>query len=308
MDRWRAALTNARARLAPLLGVAEDEIRFVASTTEGLNLVAGATRWRHGDQIVTAADEFPSVMAACESAERDGAVVRKIVVPSEAERETALVNVITDATRLVAVSHVHWATGCRLDLARLAAACHAHGARLLVDGVQGLGATPVNAGAADFYCASVFKWLLSGFGLAILVIRNEAREHLEPRVRGYNNPAPSTDLQYSHTNYPGLSALSATLDYLESRVGWDRVFQRVAALAERTHSALGSAGLAVVTPDAARAGIVSFVADDAARVRDALARENIFVEARSGLVRVSPHFYNTPEDIDAFVDGLGRVL
>ena len=306
MDRWRVSLAAARAKLAPLLGATEDELRFVASTTEGLYLVTGAIRWRRGDQIVLAADEFPSVVLACEAAERQGVVLRRVAVPSEGEREAALIDAIAAKTRLVAVSHVHWATGTRLDLARLSAACHDRHAMLMVDGVQALGASPANAGGADFYCASVFKWLLSGFGLAVLMVRDRARADLSPRVRGYNNPPPSTDLQYAHTNYPGLAALAATLDYLELRVGWDRVFERVAELTELLHDALGRRGLTVVTPRDARAGIVSCVSDDASRIRDELAHEAIFVEARNGLIRVSPHFYNTPEDIEAVVDALGR--
>jgi len=99
----------------------------------------------------------------------------------------------------------------------VAAACRAHDALLMVDGVQMLGAAPVDAGGVDFYCASVFKWLLSGFGLGILVVRDRVRGQLHPLFRGYNNPEPSTDLQASHVNYPGLQALSATLEYLETR-------------------------------------------------------------------------------------------
>lgn len=308
MDRWREALTTARMRLAPLLGVTEGEVRFVGSTTEALNLVTSAIRWRGGDEIVLAADEFPSVVFACEQAERRDVTVRRVRVASEEDRTSAVVDAVTPATRLVAVSHVHWATGTRVDLDRVAAACRAHDALLMVDGVQMLGAAPVDAGGVDFYCASVFKWLLSGFGLGILVVRDRVRGQLHPLFRGYNNPEPSTDLQASHVNYPGLQALSATLEYLETQVGWRRVFERVATHTEHLLDALGKGGLTVVTPRASRAGIVSFMADDAGHVRDALARDGIFVEAREGLVRVAPHFYNTAEDVDAFIGAVARVL
>jgi selenocysteine lyase/cysteine desulfurase len=183
----------------------------------------------------------------------------------------------------------------------LSAACRSAGALLLVDGVQAVGATPVDASVADFYCASVFKWLLSGFGLGIVVVRERGRDQLEPLFRGYNNPAPSRELQYSHTNYPGLTALTATLAYIESEVGWARVFERVAALTDRLDRSLGAHGLTVATPRGARAGIVSCVTDDPARARDALA-------AREGLLRISPHFYNAPEDVDAFADALRHVI
>jgi selenocysteine lyase/cysteine desulfurase len=304
MDQWREALTAARTRLAALLGVTESEVCFVGSTTEALNLVTSAIRWRRGDEILLAADEFPSVVFACEQAERRDVRVRRVSVESEADRTSALVDAVTPATRLVAMSHVHWATGTRVDLDRVAAACRAQGSLLMVDGVQAVGATPVDAGGADFYCASVFKWLLSGFGLGILVVRDRVRAGLDPLFRGYNNPEPSTDLQASHVNYPGLQALSATLDYLETQVGWPRVFECVAMHTEHLLDALGQGGLTVVTPRASRAGIVSFMAHDAEHVRNALSHDGIFVEARAGLVRVAPHFYNTREDIDTFVGAL----
>lgn len=208
MARWCEPADNARTSVARLLGVRTDDIPFVSSTTEGLNLTVSAIRWRPGDEIVVADDEFPSVLLACDGAERQGVIVRRVRISSERMREEALMNALTPATRMLAASHVHWATGTRLDLAAVASACGVKGALLIVDGVQALGAVPPDLGDADVYCASVFKWLLSGFGLAILVVRDRARTELTPAVRGHNNPPPSTELQYSHINYPGLFALS----------------------------------------------------------------------------------------------------
>ena len=85
-----------------------------------------------GDEVVFADDEFPSVVAACERAETAGAILRRVPIPTELEREEALAAAITPATRLLAVSHVHWATGTRVDVARLASLCDRVGAILLV--------------------------------------------------------------------------------------------------------------------------------------------------------------------------------
>lgn len=307
MSQWRAPAAKVRASIARLLQVRDDEVRFTSSTTEAVHLVAAATPWRRGDEIVVAADEFPSVLAACARAEALGATVRRVPIESETDRESAVLAAITPATRMVAASHVHWATGTRLDLRRVGAACHAAGAFSLVDGVQGLGAVPVDLGETDAYCAAVFKWLLSGFGLAIMVVRDQMRAQLAPAVRGYNNHEPSTELQYSHINYPGLFALSASLEYFES-LGWNDVFHAVERLTESLTSKLSARGIPVVTPGNARAGILSCRVPDPDRVRDALAARNIFVESREGLLRVSPHFYNTSDDLSAFVDALAIIV
>jgi cysteine desulfurase / selenocysteine lyase len=308
MALWREPAARVRASIARLLQVRDQEVRFAASTTEALNLVAGAIRWRRGDEIVVAADEFPSVVAACQRAESMGATVRRIEIASETTREASLLDAITPATRMLAASHVHWATGTRLDLRRLSAACKEVGGFTLIDGVQALGAARVELGETDAYCASVFKWLLSGFGLAIVVVRDRAREQqLTPSVRGYNNLAPSTELQHSHINYPGLFALAASLDFLESIVGWSNVFGTVDTLTGRLIAELTNRGLEVVTPAAARAGIVSCRVPDSDRLRDTLATRGIFVESREGLLRVSPHFYNTAGDLLGLSEALAVI-
>jgi len=308
MARWREMAARARASIARLIGCAESEIRFVGSTTEGLNLVVSSIAWRAGDEIVFADDEFPSVVAACERAVSAGAIGRRIPISSEHEREDALATAITPATRMVAASHVHWATGTRIDIARLASLCDAVGATLLVDGVQALGAAPVTLGSAHAYCASVFKWLLSGFGLAVLIVREPLQRQLAPVARGYNNPAPATELQYSHINYPGICALAATLDYVEHTFGWQRVFERVESLTGELITALEAQGVCVVTPPGARAGIVSCDVPDPDDVRDALGAREIYVESREGCLRVSPHFYNSHQDIQTFVEALAAEL
>ena len=308
MSRWREMAARARASIAGLAACAENEVRFVGSTTEGLNLVVSALAWNAGNEVVFAADEFPSVVAACELAESAGARLRRVAISAEADRDSALATAITPATRLVAVSHVHWATGTRVDIARLAGLCDRVGAILLVDGVQALGATPVQLGSTHAYCASVFKWLLSGFGLAALIVREPLQRSLTPHVRGYNNPAPSTELHYSHVNYPGICALAATLDYVEREVGWRRVCARVESLAETLTTELESRAIKVVTPRDARAGIVSCAIVDPDGVRDALRARNIYVESREGYVRISPHYYNSHDDIHACVDALASEL
>ena len=307
MADWRARADEARGRVARFMGVSDTEVRFAASTTEGLYLALGAIPFEDGDEIVLPADEFPSVVAACENAPRAAVTLRRVEVRDEASRENALLDAITPRTRAVALSHVHWVTGTRIDLHRVAAACQGVGATLVVDGAQALGAVPIALGEAAFYSASVFKWLVSGFGLAVLVVRESTARALEPGVRGYNNPAPSRELQYAHVNHPGIHALAGSLEYLE-RVGWNRIYGHVDALWRELYASVAALNVEIVTPETAHAGIMSCMLPDAREVKDALAAESVFVEERVGLLRISPHLYNTSEDIAAFVERLDRLL
>ena len=210
---------------------------------------------------------------------------------------------IDSRTRALSVSHVHWRTGTRVDLEVLASACRKHDCRLIVDGVQAVGAIPVDASEVDAYCASVFKWLLSGFGLALVVLSERMSSELTPVVRGYANPPPSRALRYGHLNYPGIYALHATLRYLDS-MGWQSIHAHVSRLASRTLHALRNRGFDVVTPQDSHAGIVSIRHPDASALVETLTRSSILVENGSPYLRVSPHFYNTDADLDRFLETL----
>lgn len=295
-DDWHAELERCQRLAAQLLKVTPAEVSFVASASEALNLVARAVPLRAGDQVLMAADEFPSVSLAWSAAPRGVDVVR-VPVPQESARTRVLVDAITPRTRIVAVSHVHWRTGTRVDLARLSAACRERDARLIVDGVQAVGALDVDASTADFYTASVFKWLLSGFGLAVMVTRSSFAATLRPALLGYGNEPPARTLAYGHANHPGICVLTATLEYLAS-LGWTAIHERVLRLTGLLIEQLEPLGVQVVTPREARAGIVSVAHPDAALCAQRLQQRNVRIELRGGLIRISPHFYNTETEVE----------
>jgi cysteine desulfurase/selenocysteine lyase len=299
-EEWRAIASRVQGRLARLLKVEPESIGFVGSTTEALNLIAHALAVRSGERVVFAEDEFPSLKMALDVLASKGAELHPVRIDSEARRTDRLCESAEGAS-IVAVSHVHWSTGCKVDLTRLTRRCRETGTSLIVDGIQALGATEVDARGCDVYAGSVFKWLLSGFGLGILVVRGDFRSRLNPAFRGYFNPPPSTDLRYGHINYPGLCALEATLAYLDG-LGWDSIFARTAHLCGRLADGLGACGIEVVTPRDQMAGIVSFRARDAEGLVARLHAKNVRVESREKLVRASPFFYNTESEIDRFCE------
>jgi selenocysteine lyase/cysteine desulfurase len=188
---------------------------------------------------------------------------------------------------------------------RLSERCQEYDCRLIVDGVQAVGAVPVQAGVADAYCASVFKWLLSGFGLGFVTVSERLAGELQPVFRGYNNEPPSRSVHYGHMNYPGIYALRASLEFLRT-IGWQEIHAQVDRLALRAIASLRSRGFDVITPDRAHAGIVSIQHPAASSLVNVLADQSIFVEDRGPVLRASPHFYNTEDDIDRFVAALAR--
>lgn len=305
MERWRARADAAREELASLLAVQAHSVHFVGSTTEALNLIALSLPLSTDDRVVVAEDEFASVVLPWQTLRARGVEVVRVPIPREAERSEALAVAVAGA-RVLAVSHVHWRTGTRVDLGRLSAACAKHGCRLIVDGAHAVGAVSIDARQVDAYCAPVFKWLLSGFGLGFVTLSDSLAAQLEPALRGYSNEPPSRSLSYSHVNYPGIYALHAALVHLRT-LGWQHIHARVASLAAHTAFMLRQAGLDVLTPEGSHGGIVSFCHPQSGVLVQALARQSIFVEDGGALVRVSPHFYNMKEEVDHLVSALKHV-
>ncbi len=301
--QWLAMTQRVRARLAALLAVTPHDVTFVSNTTEGLNLAAHSLHLRPGARIVLADDEFPSVERIWDPARRQGAQVVKVAIPSEREREAALVAALDDRTRVLVVSQTHSSTGTTLDLERLARRCREHDALLMVDGIQALGAIPSDLSGVDIYAASFFKWMLSGFGIGVLVTSARARAAMTPAYRGYANMEDEAELQYAHVNVPGMYGLDATLDFFAG-IGWDLVHSRVRELGAYLIEGAARRGLDLVTPAAQHAGIFVLRCANGEHVREQLALRGISVSARGPGIRVSPHFYNTPEDIDRCLDAL----
>ena len=302
---WAEKVTAAKQELAHLMNVAPHCIHFVGSTTEALNLLALGLPLERGDKVVLAQDEFPSVTQAWLSWQNQGVELIQVPIANELDRTEALCAAVRAGVRVLAVSHIHWRTGTRVDLEKLSAHCRKYDCRLIVDGVQAIGAVHTQAGLVDAYCASVFKWLLSGFGLGIVTVSERLASELQPVLRGYSNEPPSRTLRYSHVNYPGIYALLASLQYLRS-IGWEQIYARVDSLASHTIESLRNRGLQVITPECARGGIVSIQHPYASNLVRVLAEQSIFVEDRGPVVRVSPHFYNTEDEIDRFVSALAR--
>jgi cysteine desulfurase/selenocysteine lyase len=299
---WRAMAGEVAAMLARLLCTSPERIGFVGSTTEAINLLARSLPYRPGESVVVAADEFPSVRLPWDRLPGPAPEVVLVPIPREAERTEALLAAIDERTRILAVSHIHWGTGTRVDLKALAARCRKVGARLLVDGIQAVGAVPVEAELADFYCAAVFKWLISGFGLGFYVLEPSLAVELRPAFVGYFNAA-STSLRYGHIDYPGLYALRSALAFLDE-VGWDSIYSRVDSLGGQVMRMVDPRSL--VTP-ASRGGIVCFRPKDAPGLLARLEHEGIYVAERGGNIRVSPHFYNSDADVERLGFALARL-
>jgi selenocysteine lyase/cysteine desulfurase len=304
-------------------------VALVPSASYGLSLAAANLAVGPGRRVVLLEDQFPSnVYPWRDLAARSGGAVETVPRPDDLDWTAALLGRIDERTAVVAVPQCHWTDGSQIDPARVGAAARAAGAALVVDATQSLGAAPFDLGAVrpDFLVAAAYKWLLGPYSLGFLYAAPERREGrplefswitregsedfagLVNYRDGYRPGARRYDMG-EHSNFALMPVATAALRQI---LAW-----RVAAIAET----LGEL-TAEVEREARRIGLVPVPA--ARRVAhliglradrpfppdlpERLAAADVYVSVRGRSVRVSPHVYNTREDVARLFSVLAAVL
>ncbi len=317
-ERWTATETALREQGRRLLNAASaDDIALLKNTSEGLSMVAYGMPWADGDNIVTTGEEFPSNRIVWESLRYQGVTLREADIRSAPDPEAALFALCDARTRLVTVSSVQYASGLRMDLARIGAFCRERGIAFCVDAIQSLGALQIDAQAikADVIVADGHKWMLGPEGIALFYTRPQFRERLRLTQYGWHmveamgdyerrdwRPARSARrFECGSPNMLGIHGLHASLELL-LEVGLAEVERRVRDNARFLIALIDEAdGLELLSSrDPARqSGIVVFRRHgiDATALFQALRAAGVQCAPRGGGVRFSPHFYTRREEI-----------
>jgi cysteine desulfurase/selenocysteine lyase len=322
---WEQEVKEIRHACARLVNAGQDDIAFVKNTSHGLSIVAQGLDWRPGDNVIIYEKEFPSNIYPWLNLRSKGVEVR--IIPSRDGRIVMHdIELLMDArTRLLAVSSVQFSNGFRLDLKKTGALCREKQVLLCVDAIQSLGVIPMDVRDChiDFLSADAHKWLLGPEGIGIFYCRKGLAERLSPSLMGwksvrneFNFDDPefllkTTALRFEEgsMNLMGIFGLGAALDLL-FEVGIERIEQRVLDLGDLILQEAEKRGYRVLTPGARheRGGNITFLGDfDPSNVRDALREKKIMVNARGGGIRVSPHFYNTEDEIISLFRMLDRL-
>ncbi len=312
---------EARSMAADKIGAEASRVAFVQNTSEGLNVLAAGLDWKQGDRILLIDREFPSNVYPFLNARRQGVEI-DFVPQRDGRVELAdIAAAMTPRTRLVAVSWVQFLSGFRIDLGALREICDRHGALLSVDAIQGIGAVRLDLRSTpvDFLSSGVQKWQLGPQGVAIIYVSERAQEMIRQSHLGwisvqhawnffdYDNPLQEDARRYENGTYNsiGITGYHGALRLFES-IGHDEVARLVQANAAHAYSRARECGFDVITPGdaAARAGIVTFHHERADELQQHLIEKNMVVSARVGHVRLSPHCYNTADEIDAVLDAI----
>ncbi|PDW02776.1 aminotransferase class V-fold PLP-dependent enzyme [Candidatus Viridilinea mediisalina] len=320
MQMWpqvMGMMTELRERLTTLINArSSNEIVLMPNTATGLNTVAVSLPLRAGDNVLLLDGDYPANIYPWQQLAYKGVLIKMVPQHNGGLDLERLVARIDQRTRVIALSTAMFATGFRNDIAAVGQLCKEREIYFVVDGIQTLGAFPLDVQAChiDFLAAGSQKWLLSAPGAGFLYVRQERLAELEPgayvgassvvdglNYLDYNLTFPPTADRFSlgTPNIYGAAALHAALGLLQE-VGIERIEQQVLKLVDALINDLSERGYtfaATTTSVAQRSGIVVLnnLPDPDAACKQ-LEEAGIIATVRNGL-RFAPHFYNTQEEI-----------
>ena len=321
-----AGLAAARLGLAQLLNADPSEIALATNTSFGLHLAARALPLEPGDIVLLSDKEFPANVYPWLLLKKQGITVEVARCGPEGwpDEEHLLERLRDRRVRVLAVSFVQFSNGYRADLKKLGAACRANGTYLVVDGIQGVGnsvldlrETPV-----DILACGGQKWLLTPWGSGFVYVRKELIPALEPAVTGWMafegtddfsrlteyNPTFRADARrFEMVTLPfqDFVGMTASLGLL-LEIGIRDIAEVTRAAHEPVVTWAQENGVRIVSPldDRHRSAILCVAPPKGAEAFHAVKRARIVCSLREGAIRLSPHVYNTVEEMEKVVEVL----
>jgi len=324
---WIAVKENARQIVARMLGALPEQVAFTRNTSDGLSTVANGLGWRPGDNLVTFRNEFPSnIYPWLRVRDAFGVEVRMCEERNGRIDLDELIALIDYKTRIVAVSQIQFASGFRADLERIGRAARSHDALLVVDVIQALGVVPIDVQSelVDVAAAACHKWLLTPEGVGLLYLSERARERIQPTLVGWTSvPNPEDYSNFEQGWNKGTLAwetgtgpvalihgLEASLKLLDE-VGISRIQAHLETLTDHLCERLRDTQYETVSSRSAgeKSQIVCIRHTAGLSSMDLythLRKRNIITAPRGDRLRISPHLYNTMEEMDQLVKALPR--
>ena len=322
---WVATKNRARALVASMLNVRDEQIAFTRNTSDGFASIAGGVRWRKGDNIVSFAEEFPANFYAWRRVRDDHGVELRLCPERDGRIDLdEFIALIDSDTKLVAISAVQYASGFRADLERVGRAARAVDALFCVDIIQGLGATGYDLPAefVDAACLASHKWLCAPEGCGIIYLSDRAREMVEPTMVGWisvetpwdfaDRAQPFKPNALAWESGTGASALFYGLEQslkLLTETGLAQIAAYLDELTDYLCERIAGKNYDIISSRAPgeKSAIVCLKHRNglhSSEIAERLEAEKIIVSPRGDRLRIAPHFYNNREDVDRLIEML----
>jgi len=326
---WSLRVEQIRGDAARLLKVSPGEIAFVKNTSHGISLVARGLDWQRGDEVVFCETDFPANIYPWMALEKRGVVLKKIAPTGGELPLHELEHLITSRTRVVALSSVQYGNGYRLPVGEVGKLCRDRKVHFFLDAIQSLGAFPLDAGSegVDFLAADGHKWMLGPEGIGLFYIRKELLDSVDPVLLGWNSVEhahrfdvidfklrkDAARFEEGSPSTLSIFALGAAIEFL-LHIGIDLISRRILYLTQYLLTGLERRGMEITNSQQAkfRSGIVTFrIAGEPKKTQDLerfLFSKKVYGAFRQGSLRLSPHFYNTEQELDWTLDAIDDFL
>ena len=315
-DHWIGEYEALRADIAGVLGADVDEVAVEPNVSAGLVGIASTFDFTARPKVVIADLDFPTDGHAFLAVAGRGARPEFVRSPDRVSVPLELFErAVDERTAAVCTGHVYFTSGWIQDVKALAEICHRKGAKLVVDAYQSIGAFPfdVHGAGVDYLVGGTLKWLMGGPGIAFLYARREVADAAHPSAVGWWGVADPFAFDVEHLDpgrgarrfeygTPAVAAIYAARAgiALLAEVGIKTVRERHMLLSQRLVDGARAQGWTVRCPTVARerTTIVTLEHPDPHVAVDALRAKRVITDYRPGLVRLSPHYFNTTDEID----------
>ncbi|AAK42385.1 aminotransferase class V-fold PLP-dependent enzyme [Saccharolobus solfataricus] len=311
-------LYHIRSKISNLVGAYSDEISLIPNTSYGVNLVAHGLEWKGDDNIVTDNLEFPTVVYPFLKLTKKGVKIN-IVETNPYTFEEDIISHIDKNTRLVAISHVSFNTGLKVDVRKIVKAARENNTLVLLDIIQSAGAVKINVKelGIDFAIAGGYKWLMSPQGSGFIYVKRGLIE--DPPFYGWKTSADYLDFnpnKFTLEKGPrrfeiGTVDLAANLSLAKSceiiGENMELIESSVTNLSQFAIRLAKDHSMEVITPEDKRAGIVIVKVKKPKEIAKELLKENIVVSPRGEGIRISTHFYNTEEEVQKTIEKISEL-
>jgi len=322
----RTKIRNGRERqtrkhIGQLINAPYEDICLVSNTSEGLNIIAQGLDLREGENVVIVKHGFPGNSVPWLNLEKNNVTV-KIVDSDYGEDATEkIMTAVDEATRVLSISFVEWIDGFKYDLDRLGDFCHEKGVTFVVDSIQGAGAMKldVQSSRISFLSNGGFKWLLSPNGTGFIYVDKNILPKIDMKYLGYlslvKNPMEfdydltlkdgANKFRLGSISDTGIAAMEMSLDLI-LELSIEKIQSHILGLIQYASEKIVTKGYDLLSdfPEENMSGIISFGGNNIEEVYHRLIEKNVIVSYRKRWIRVSPHFYNTREDIDRMLEWL----
>ena len=329
-SKFAVHLTESRKKVAEQLRVSPDEIALVRNTSEANTMINNGVPLAAGDEVVLWEQNHPCNNDAWEvRAARHGFTIKRVAVPADARSTGDIVKLfeaaLTPKTKVLSITYISNTTGYRLPAKELCALGRQRGIHCHVDGAQVWGYLDLNLRdlGCDSFGASAHKWFMGPKEVGVLYVRQERIPQIWPGVisAGWNPSALKSDVasrkfeNLGQRDDAALSAVGTAVDF-HRVLGFPNVQARTTELAQMLKDGLAKIDrMQLITPmEAERSGgvVISRVKGFdrekmGAFTKDLYERHGIGGAATGGL-RLCPHVYNTPADVEAAIRGVKALL